>query len=1101
MPQIIPLLVVSLITTAISIAMKVAQSMITKSMNKKKKKGASKEARRANNSARENKQNITETIASLPVVYGRARLGCSKVFTAQKLAYTGQVTTQEQGQDVIQDTRGEYLYLICAFCVGEIDDFEDVFIDGVSIADPKFSSGYRVSITFNWAFTEPDPITLTTSTWVIQPYISYLGFRNRALKGTGSWISQAYEPARYFLYKIVNNQKILLAESRGGINALTLQNVPYETASYYLEYKKDSGEILSIGNCTITTTQDNANYNQSVNNNLTVVQDSQLLSEYVKIEEKRGTATQTPCSWFLSEGVPDYTANMTGNNIALLYLRLLVRTQGPDIDKAPIQGIPEITATIRGKKVLNPFTNITQYSNNPSLVLYDYLKDEKYYGCGIDTDLIDLTYFEEAKDYCDELITGSDGVTQIKRFEVNGVVRTENPHVDNIIDILEIMDANFMNSLGKWAVRNNKPETSSMTFNKDNMVGSVSLNRGEFRSKLNTINVKYIDKDTNYEQNVKTIENADFISQDKDKVLDSDLDLNLCNDFEHASYLGLVKLKTGRLDLTINFQTFWDALNLEVGDVISIDRDDFGFDNKLFRVSEIEPDNETGLISLSCVEYDIDVYSNLNIDPKENELTTTFDNPFLVQAPSNIQLKQSFNLDSNSNYFSTANFSWTPSNSRGIVKYNLEIKPYGFGEWIKLGESPNTSYQAVNLNIGKYELRIKAINNIGAESEYVQEEIDIYAPTEKPPDVQGFNISSSSNEYVLKWDPVLAIKNNGFYIIRHSRNQLNAEWNDIPTFEMFIEGYQTTTTLSQIDGTYMIKAVNSGGLQSAVEARITLDSPFDSEYTLTHTIEEHPSFSGEILEYPISSLGEAIVPSLSAYDNNLQLTGLSLWDNASGLWDDGVGLWDDQTESTTLLGVYYFANSLDLTNVYRVVLEKDISGILTTKNNLLWDNASGLWDDDSGLFDGDSESTVKCNMFVRYTRDNPSSSPAWTEWQLLTKNELVCRACQFKLEIISQKITDNIMIDELAVKVYMQNRVDQKKTTVTADNQAITFTKQFYSIPDTVSVNIDNPNTGDYANFASISKTGFNVSIKNSSGTFVPRQITSTVYGVGERIA
>lgn len=81
------------------------------------------------------------------------------------------------------------------------------------------------------------------------------------------------------------------------------------------------------------------------------------------------------------------------------------------------QGIPNLTATIKGRKIYDPRLDSTQtggsgshrsdddstwaWSNNPALCLLDYLTNDKY-GKGLSYDQIDIASFMDSADDCDE---------------------------------------------------------------------------------------------------------------------------------------------------------------------------------------------------------------------------------------------------------------------------------------------------------------------------------------------------------------------------------------------------------------------------------------------------------------------------------------------------------------------------------------------------------------------------------------------------------------------------------------------------------------------------------------------------------------------------
>lgn len=90
-------------------------------------------------------------------------------------------------------------------------------------------------------------------------------------------------------------------------------------------------------------------------------------------------------------------------------------------------GIPNLTAVVKGKKVLDTRTSTTGWSDNPALILYDYLTNDEY-GKGIATSKIDTTSFNTAANDCEtdvQTITHSNvaiirASTDTDRIEISG---------------------------------------------------------------------------------------------------------------------------------------------------------------------------------------------------------------------------------------------------------------------------------------------------------------------------------------------------------------------------------------------------------------------------------------------------------------------------------------------------------------------------------------------------------------------------------------------------------------------------------------------------------------------------------------------------------
>ena len=99
----------------------------------------------------------------------------------------------------------------------------------------------------------------------------------------------------------------------------------------------------------------------------------------------------------LTADVPKWTSACKLSNCAYLYIKL-------KYDRNAFSGLPTITADVRGRTLFDPRDGQTRYSNNPALVLRDYLSNA-IYGRGIASSAIDDTSIAAAANACDIRIT------------------------------------------------------------------------------------------------------------------------------------------------------------------------------------------------------------------------------------------------------------------------------------------------------------------------------------------------------------------------------------------------------------------------------------------------------------------------------------------------------------------------------------------------------------------------------------------------------------------------------------------------------------------------------------------------------------------------
>ncbi|HGN1702459.1 TPA: DUF1983 domain-containing protein [Proteus mirabilis] len=112
---------------------------------------------------------------------------------------------------------------------------------------------------------------------------------------------------------------------------------------------------------------------------------------------------------FMLKNCPSWKEDMIGRGMAWLRVTLTF-----DQEKFPY-GLPNVKCEIWGKKLFDPRTGETEWSNNGALVILDYYRD---YLKVPDSD-IDFESFKQAADLCDESVSNADGDSEL-RYTLNG---------------------------------------------------------------------------------------------------------------------------------------------------------------------------------------------------------------------------------------------------------------------------------------------------------------------------------------------------------------------------------------------------------------------------------------------------------------------------------------------------------------------------------------------------------------------------------------------------------------------------------------------------------------------------------------------------------
>jgi predicted phage tail protein len=414
-----------------------------------------------------------------------------------------------------------------------------------------------------------------------------------------------------------------------------------------------------------------------------------------------------------------------------------------------------------------------------------------------------------------------------------------------------------------------------------------------------------------------------------------------------------------------------------------------------------------------------------------------------------------------------------------VVKYRLDNN--NFVQII----TQTQSIQAKGLKVGSLEIQIAARSFIGKSGPTTSQTFALQGKTAIPGNVLNLTLEPLSyNSARLRWDETvdLDVKVSGKVHIRHSNlTNGSATWSSSVDLIQSIAGNSTEKTVPLLEGEYLVKFEDDGGRQSATEASVIVDQPVAQTFFGVATQRED-----QISPTPFTG-----TKTNTIYDASYDALILT----SSG-------------SSVNPSGEYTFASTLDLEAVYSLDLERRIvsHGLYPSD---LWDSRTEpieSWPD----VDGAVVDQVNAELYVRKTNDNPSSSPTYSAWQPLANGVLKARAFQFKAVLTSNDPAQNVLVDELGYKAQLQQRTEQSTSAIASGTsaKAVTFTNEFFtgtsslgganSALPTIGITPQNMATGDFFELSSISRTGFTVTFKNSSGTIVDRNFNYMATGFGK---
>ncbi|HEU4855299.1 MAG TPA: hypothetical protein VFS89_08450 [Nitrosospira sp.] len=250
----------------------------------------------------------------------------------------------------------EYKHLVCVHAAGESESIDEIYINGKPLGELD-SDGYVTSGDYYSTRTESITETFATSPFTLAHTPS------SAVRVVAHGQTSTSGPIRFpFAGGVV-------PYTRSG-NTITVTGSPTATS-------------FPFG--TIIVTHYNVSYQYQVN------------TSQVRVKKHLGAPGQTADASLLAEVPEKWKATATLSGFTYTVIRL-------DLRQAEFQGgVPEINVLMKGRKLYDPRTGLTQWSANPALVAYDYLTSEM---CGVPASDIPVAHYIAAANVCDEQIQG-----------------------------------------------------------------------------------------------------------------------------------------------------------------------------------------------------------------------------------------------------------------------------------------------------------------------------------------------------------------------------------------------------------------------------------------------------------------------------------------------------------------------------------------------------------------------------------------------------------------------------------------------------------------------------------------------------------------------
>ena len=449
----------------------------------------------------------------------------------------------------------------------------------------------------------------------------------------------------------------------------------------------------------------------------------------------------------LTEANAGWTSSHKLSGVAYLAIRL-------KWDADVFQGVPEITAVVKGRKVYDPRNQTTAWSNNPALCVRDYLTNDRY-GKGIPTSAIDDDAFEDAADDCDESVTFYAGGSTGKLFECNAVLQTDETLFDNIEKMLMGCRGFLPYSQGEYGLIIDKSRSSVFSFDTDTIVGGIAIAGETKENKFNRVLVKFANPEVDYQPDQAvwpaggSSEETTLLAEDNGTLLVEEVTLDTVTNYYAARDLARVILKRSRNALRTSFKATSEALQLTVGDVVTVTHPTPGWSGKPFQVETIAM-NYDGTCSVNLLEYDSTIYTYDLAAQQTVYPDTELPDPFTVVPPTGLQANAETSVALDGTIVTSMVVSWTASTDSFVDQYDVQWSTDN--STFQSVVTDDTLYRISPVEAGAtYYTRVRSINSLGVKSGFVTANQGSVGDTTAPALPTSISATAGYKSISLEW--------------------------------------------------------------------------------------------------------------------------------------------------------------------------------------------------------------------------------------------------------------------------------------------------------------------------------------------------------------
>jgi len=495
------------------------------------------------------------------------------------------------------------------------------------------------------------------------------------------------------------------------------------------------------------------------------------------------------------------------------------------------QGFPTFTATVRGLKVYDPRSTTTAWSDNPALCLADFIGSTTY-GWGR---TVDWASVETAADACDELVT-----TGHKRRLI-GLALESVRECRQWVEALRTYAGCFVVPGAEgYRLIPDRPAASVMTFTSGTIVaGSMRLKKRGVRQVPTVLEVRYTDTGVLPWAEKSAIVKAAGVDAGTTPRRESRVSLPGILRYAQAWREAVERYNHLSLeDLEASWETFDEALALDVGDVVTVSHP-VGLTAKLMRVTAVSS-RAAGRWTVAAREYDPAVYSD-SVEAEPTYADTALPNPASPPAVTALTLVEEVFQSENGTYASRMRATWAAAEYPYLANFRVEL--WAGATLIHTTTTREAEWATPTVQEGLiYTVKVVAVSTIGTVGTWATESASAAGKYLIPGDVPSITGFEAGGKVYLYWEPATDI-DIWRYELRYG--SVGVAWEDARMLNRIDALRFVAQDIPVGTWTIHVKALDSVGQYSANAATVTLTITSDAAAFLVDSYDcDSPSITG-----------------------------------------------------------------------------------------------------------------------------------------------------------------------------------------------------------------------------------------------------------------